>query len=200
MQNDIPHRKRVKHYHDPGDLHELTFSCYRRLQLLTNDAWRTNLARSIDTAMAAWSLRLIAFVFMPNHVHLLVLPLTSEPQIDKLLADIKRPCSVAAKADLLQSGSTLLDKLTIRTRPGVRAFRFWQEGPGYDRNLRTEAAVLASIEYIHTNPVKSQLCKRASQWHWSSARWYESDGQLLDPLLPIIHPLPGEFFESPTLS
>ena len=23
------HRRRVKHYHEPGDLHELTFSCYR---------------------------------------------------------------------------------------------------------------------------------------------------------------------------
>src|SRR5713226_1926649 len=29
------HRKTVKHYHEPGDLHELTFSCYERRQLLT---------------------------------------------------------------------------------------------------------------------------------------------------------------------
>jgi hypothetical protein len=76
MSDRGPHRKRVKHYHDPGDLHELTFSCYRRLKLLTSDAWRTNLARSIDAAMLAWSMQLVAFVFMPEHVHLLVLPLT----------------------------------------------------------------------------------------------------------------------------
>jgi putative transposase len=83
-------QKRVKHYHDPGDLHELTFSCYRRLKLLANDAWRTNLARSIDAAMLTWSMQLVAFVFMPEHVHLLVLPLTNEPEIDKLLWSIKR--------------------------------------------------------------------------------------------------------------
>jgi len=40
--------KRVKHYHEPGDLHELTFSCYRRMPLLTNDAWPAYLAESID--------------------------------------------------------------------------------------------------------------------------------------------------------
>jgi hypothetical protein len=29
-----PHRKLVKHYHEPGDLHELTFSYYKRQPLL----------------------------------------------------------------------------------------------------------------------------------------------------------------------
>jgi S-DNA-T family DNA segregation ATPase FtsK/SpoIIIE len=28
----LSHRKRVKHYHEPGQIHELTFSCYRRLR------------------------------------------------------------------------------------------------------------------------------------------------------------------------
>ena len=45
-----PHRKLVKLYHEPGDFHELTFSCYRRLPLLTNDVWRERLARCIDEA------------------------------------------------------------------------------------------------------------------------------------------------------
>jgi hypothetical protein len=44
------HRKLVKHYHEPGDLHELTFSCYHRLHLLTSDTWRERLARFIDLA------------------------------------------------------------------------------------------------------------------------------------------------------
>ena len=50
MSQPTPHRKRVKHYHEPGDFHELTFSCYRRMRLLTNDPWREYLARSIDDA------------------------------------------------------------------------------------------------------------------------------------------------------
>jgi len=32
-----PHRKRVKSFNIPGDAHELTFSCYRRLPLLSRD-------------------------------------------------------------------------------------------------------------------------------------------------------------------
>ncbi len=32
MMNDqrASHRKTIKHFHQPGDLHELTFSCYRQ--------------------------------------------------------------------------------------------------------------------------------------------------------------------------
>ena len=38
----------------------------------------------------------------------------------------------------------------IASRPGRSVFRFWQEGPGYDRNLNTAKAVLAAIDAIST--------------------------------------------------
>lgn len=55
-------------------------------------------------------------------------------------------------------------------------------------------AVRASIDYIHNNPVKRGLCQKAREWRWSSARFYESDGTFLDPLLPELTPLPAEFW------
>jgi putative transposase len=87
------HRKRVKHYHEPGDCHELTFSCYRRLPLLTNDAWRSLLTVSVDRAVEQHEFRLIAFVFMPEHVHLHVYPAGPEVDISAFLKAIKRPYS-----------------------------------------------------------------------------------------------------------
>jgi REP-associated tyrosine transposase len=74
MPTRQPHRKRIKHYDDVGDYHELTFSCYHRWKLLTIDPWRVFLARSIDDAFVAENCRLAAFVFMPEHVHLLMYP------------------------------------------------------------------------------------------------------------------------------
>jgi hypothetical protein len=64
----MPHRKTFRRYHSPGDLHELTFSCYRRMPLLTNDLWRTALARCLDAALVEAHFDLAAFVFMPEHV------------------------------------------------------------------------------------------------------------------------------------
>ena len=68
----VPHRKTIRHFEEPGHLRELTFSCYRRIPLLTNDEWRRRLARAIDAANIEAGMQLVAFVFMPEHVHLLV--------------------------------------------------------------------------------------------------------------------------------
>ena len=134
---------------------------------------------------------------MPEHVHLLMYP--ADGSVDKergsrLVAAVKRPCSVRVKEKLAEANSPLLGRLTVQERPEKEVFRFWQEGPGYDRNLQTEDAVCASIDYIHMNPVRRKLCKTAADWRWSSARWYSSDGRVVDPLLPKIQGVPSGLF------
>src|SRR5215210_7536706 len=124
----VPHRKRVRHYHDPGHVHELTFSCYRRWPLLTNDHWRCLLSEAIDRAVLRHDYHLTAFVFMPEHVHLLLSPGPNASPIDALLRAIKRPFSYRIKGLLQESGSSLLDRLTIRQRPGVETFRYGRKG------------------------------------------------------------------------
>jgi putative transposase len=83
--------KTIQHYDERRDLQELTFSCYRQIELLTNDAWRRYLVRSLDEAGDPLRFHLVAFVFMPEHVHLLVYPLEEKPAIDDYLAAVKRP-------------------------------------------------------------------------------------------------------------
>ena len=140
-------------------------------------------------------MELAAFVFMPEHVHLLVVPLSSNPEIDRYLARIKQPFSKSIKELLLHTKSPLVDRLTVQERPGKICFRFWQEGPGYDRNLQREASVLAAIDYIHNNPVRRNLCEVAANWRWSSAAFYASEPLRQDPDLPKITRLPREFFK-----
>jgi putative transposase len=196
MNNVEPHRKRVKHFHQKGDFHELTFSCYRRLPLLTNDCWRTELSNCIKQANEEFRFELVAFVYMPEHVHMLVLPQSDAPDIGSYLAQVKQPLSKFVKNKLEESNSTLLKRLTIRERPGKYCFRFWQEGPGFDRNLFSLKAIEASIDYIHLNPVARGLCPRATDWKWSSARYYLGlpAGQQHENL-PFIHGLRPDVFD-----
>jgi putative transposase len=190
-----PRRKLVRHYHDPSHCHELTFSCYHRLPLLTDDAWRSLLSEAIDRAGQRHGYHLAAFVYMPEHVHLLFYPGSRASEIDRLLKAIKRPCSFRIKRLLQETNTRLLQRLTIRQRPGVDTFRFWQEGPGYDRNLAAPDIVLAAIDYIHLNPVRRGLVERAIDWQWSSARWYEGQSYYRHFRLPRVERLPAEFFD-----
>ncbi len=164
------------------------------MPLLTNDTWRTILSEAIRRACIGQKWALTAFVYMPEHVHLLVYPLTSEARIEQLLRAIKRPYSYRVKQLLEQAEDPLLKQLTVHQRPGVTAFRFWQEGPGYDRNLTHEKSVLTAIDYLHMNPVRRGLCERILDWYWSSARWYAAEGRLDDTLLPKLTTLLPGFF------
>jgi len=189
------HRKQVKHYDLPGHVHELTFSCYRRLQLLGCDSRRAELCKAIDAAISRHQFRLLAFVLMPEHVHLLVQPTANGSAVSDLLRSIKRPFSYRIKKQLFENDDSLIRKLTVRQRPGVTTFRFWQERPGYDRNIVESRTLVAAVDYIHMNPVRRRLCDRAVDWRWSSARRYLEPESAADPALPKINLLTHEHLE-----
>ena len=186
-----PHRKRVRHFNVPGHAHLLTFSCYRRMALLTNDLWRAWLSTSIDRALARYGVDLIAFVYMPEHIHLLVFPRPDVYDISRVLYAIKRPFSFRIKQHLEEQKSALLRKLTVRTRPDTLAFRFWQEGGGHDRNLISTENCVKAAEYIHNNLVRKGLVSTADRWRWSSWRFYHDRNWKPDATLPRIQGFPG---------
>ncbi|MGD0516733.1 MAG: hypothetical protein ABSA26_04290, partial [Thermoguttaceae bacterium] len=149
------------------------------------------LAQCVEAAGKETAFELVGFVFMPEHVHLSVYPTTPNPSISLYLARIKQPFSKQIKDILVKHHSQLLSKLTVQERPGKTCFRFWQEGPGYDRNLFTPEAISSSLEYIHGNPVKRGLCGCAVVWKWSSARYFlDVPARKQQPDLPKIHGLP----------
>ena len=137
---DSEHCKTLRRFEQLRHLHELTFSCYRRKPLLTNAAWRAVLARSLQAACNTERFALAAFVCMPEHVHLLVCPLSAEAKVSRLLARTKQPVSKQIRQILEIQQSPRPNELTVVERPGKSCFRFWQEGAGFDRNVFSSAA------------------------------------------------------------
>jgi len=154
---DELHRKKIKHFNVEGHAHLLTFSCFGRQALLDDDMRRRQLSFFIDRAMLRHQCKLIAFVYMPEHLHLLVFP---SNDIESVLYAIKKPFSDRVKRLMTRFNDPLLKKLTIQERPGKQVFRFWQEGPGHDRNLLTTEKCVAAAEYIHNNPVRRDCAGR----------------------------------------
>jgi putative transposase len=125
---------RRKSYNITGHAHELTFSCYRRYPFLRADRCCQWLADSIDSARRKHKFLVWAYVFMPDHVHMIVYPYEAEYRIAAILEAIKRPVGIKAINFLRSSGSSWLDRLTRRR--GTRTERlFWESGGGYDRNI-----------------------------------------------------------------
>src|SRR5437667_12591560 len=68
--------KGLKRYYGQGQLHFVTFSCYRRLALLGTVRARNLLVKELSRVRQEYGFLLVGYVIMPNHVHLLI----SEPK------------------------------------------------------------------------------------------------------------------------
>lgn len=93
--------------------------------------------------------RLLAWVVMPNHVHVLVEPLPGH-----------------TVSRIVQSWKSYTSKKVIRVL-GLEG-RFWQ--PEYfDRAIRDERHLANAVAYIHANPVRAGLAQSQEEWPFSSA-------------------------------
>ena len=97
----------------------------------------------------------IAWVVMPNHVHVLIDPVHP---IAKIVQGWKSFTARWLLAKNEQLGLEIPDPHHVWMR------EYW------DRFIRDDAHLRATIDYIHRNPVKAGLCREPSAWPWSSAR------------------------------
>ena len=168
--------KKCRRYNEPGHAHALTFSCFHRRPFLSKDRSRRWFLRALEIARERHEFDLWAYCIMPEHVHLLLYPRLCDYSISEILRTIKQSVAVVALRHVKRSSPASLRQFEDCQPNGVAAYRFWQRGGGYDRNLTEVSTVLAEIDYIHANPVRRELCQRAADWPWSSAREHAMRG------------------------
>jgi REP element-mobilizing transposase RayT len=113
--------------------------------------------------------RLLAWVIMPNHVHVLVEIWT-------------RPMSQLVKAWKRVATSFV-------NRHFQREGELWQ-ADYFDRYIRDEAHFHKAVHYIERNPVMAGLVKEPKDWQWGSAKW-RPEGFGLEPVQRPIPPTGG---------
>ena len=94
--------------------------------------------------------KLSAWVVMPNHIHFLATPFEGY--------------TLASITHSLKS-FTAHEANKILNRKG----QFWMQEP-FDRYIRDSDHFETVIAYIENNPVKAELCKKANEWKFGSAR------------------------------
>jgi putative transposase len=167
-----PHRKRCKRYDEAGHAHYLTFSCLRRQPFLTRDRCRAWFIEAVEAARVRACFDLWAFVIMPEHTHLLVLP-HEGVVISRVLQAVKQPVAQKALGWLRREHVNIPKSMEYHEPGGRISCRFWQPGGGYDRNLWSLEEILEKVRYIHDNPIRRGLVDRPQDWFWSSWRAWE---------------------------
>jgi len=160
----------------PGALHFLTGNIINRIPAFANESVCQAFINVFEDLLRRWPAKLIAYILMPDHVHLIVNP--RDGDIKGFACALK---SLSAKA--------------IITATGDRRFR--REVPDHDGSLHQvwqesfKAMALWSgwmiwqkINYIHANPVKAKLVSASKDYKWTSFRAFYFDS---DEPLPVDH-------------
>lgn len=147
-------RNPLQRRYGEGDLHFITFSCFGRRPLLETAEARNCFVRELDEMRTQYAFRLVGYVVMPEHVHLLITePGKSNPS--KTLQVLKQRIS---------------RKLLPRRRGGDTSTderHFWQRR-FYDFNVCSGKKITEKLEYMQLNPVKRNLVVHPRDWPWSS--------------------------------
>jgi putative transposase len=150
---------------------ELTFSCYHGYPFFSRDRTCQWFVDAVEAARQKWSFDLWAWVLMPEHVHLILALQEASLEVGTIQGFVKERVARQAIGWLEQNATSWIPRITVREGLRTRR-RFWQPGGGYDRNIESVDTLENMIDYIHLNPVRRGLVKKAIDWPWSSARWY----------------------------
>jgi putative transposase len=157
---------KLHHFDHLGTARFVTFSCYRRQPLLTSPVVREIILAELARLRHDRSIKLLGYVIMPEHIHLVVLPpygLRLGPTIGILKTRTAHAILDCWRSDQQQR------RRILRRENGAAAV--WHRRC-YDHNCRTPETVIEKVEYCHDNPVKRGLVPRAEDWPWSSYLWY----------------------------
>jgi len=157
------HRNPLERRYGKDHLYFITFSCLRRRPLLGAPEARNHFVRALDEVRTRYQFRLIGYVVMPEHVHLLI----SEPRKgnpSKAIQVLKQRVSVS-----LLSGEGNCEPTESH---------FWYRR-FYDFNVYSSVKISEKLNYMHMNPLNRNLVVHPRDWPWSSLSHYAGEGPVL---------------------
>jgi putative transposase len=132
----------------PGLPHHITQRGNGHAKVFFADADYAFYLQLLTTHCAAFKVRCLAYVLMPNHVHLILVPKDADG-LRKVLSATHRAYAGTLNARRRKTG------------------HFWQGRFGC---VALDGAYLeAALRYVLLNPVRARLVKKSEQWKWSSA-------------------------------
>ena len=175
---------RLARYYGQNHLHFITTSTYHRTRLFDAELFRNLFAQTLGEVRNSLQFRLIGYVLMPEHFHMLLWP-APEADPSRILQSLKVRTAMAILARLRKSPAQpwcvrMLARIALpATVHSPAAYRVWQRR-FYDLNIWSDAKVREKLKYMHDNPVKRRLVRSPEQWPWSSFRYYHlEDNSLL---------------------
>ena len=158
------YRRRLPHLQRDNKPHFVTFCTFQRWQL-PETAREIVINSCLHDNATQYDLR--AAVVMPDHVHLILVPLVNETE--------KRTWTMPEILDAVKGASAHLINNHLSRRGPV-----WQQ-ESFDHVLRSSESLDAKVQYVLDNPVRRGLVANSAEYRWL---WYQEPKNPYRPEVP----------------
>jgi REP element-mobilizing transposase RayT len=149
----------------PGALHFVTGNFLDRIPVFNQEACCQSFIDTLATLLNEWPCKLIAYVLMPDHLHLIVNPK------DGLIREFTGKLKSLSARDITKTARGINFKLDFEG-----SLHVWQESfkaiPPWSAWM-----IWQKINYIHANPVQAGLVSSAKNYRWSSFQAFHSESE-----------------------
>jgi putative transposase len=172
MQHRI-HRRKMDRFksREQNLVHYVTAVTYNRVPVFRSDKACELLIDGLATTRAKEPFKLIGYVIMPAHFHILANP--RDLDISIVVGRLKGRAASSILQWLRSAGHfASLTKLALaRPLQSGQTHAVWmKEFSAVD--VWSHKFIRQKLDYIHLNPVRAELCDHPGKWRWSSYRAY----------------------------
>lgn len=148
----------IRRFYVPGTIVFISQVVNGRQPIFQNQAHLHLLLGTLHNVKQIHPFRMLGYVFLPDHFHLLIRP-TGTSTFSDIMHSLKRNFTFAYKKSLgIQTGMQFWQK------------RFW------DHLIRDELDFAHHLDYIHYNPVAHGYVSDPADWQYSSFTHWQARG------------------------
>lgn len=153
----------------PGALHFVTGNIIDRIPIFKQEQCCNVFIEELQSQITKWPSKLISWVLMPEHFHLIVNP--KDGDIKGFVGSLKSLTAASVWQVTQHPGF-------VREQPDSNGsiHQVWQDS-FKALPLWSSWMIWQKINYIHANPVKAGLVKSAKDYRWSSFRAFYYDSK-----------------------
>lgn len=171
----------TKRYRIEGSIFYITSNIYNRINVFTRPSFIIPIIDSLNYYRYQYACKLLAYVIMHDHLHLLLWPHDAR-LITDFMRDFKRFTSGRITRQAKVEGKTeWIEKFEQGGTVTDRAeHKVWQDG-FWEQTIYTEDFLRQKLDYIHLNPVRAGFVKDPTAYPYSSYQnYYLENNQLIE--------------------
>lgn len=162
-----------------GPVYYITTVVHDRLHLFTRPTYVIPLFDSLIYYRSHYHFRLLGYVVMPDHLHLLIWPPAAN-DVDAIMRDFKGFTAkrIARQAQAEGDQALLARFCASGAASGRSEHKVWQAS-FWEQDVYSVNYMREKLVYLHRNPVRAGLVTKPEDYPYSSYRTYLTDEQWL---------------------